>query len=107
MSKSLMIALGLGLSTLAGAAVAQTAVTSAATTSAPADKGLSVDSPIVDIAAHPEGKKVLDANLPMLTTHEAYESFKGMSLKELQPLSGGVITDEALTKIAADLAKLS
>jgi hypothetical protein len=108
MSKSLIVALGLGLSTLAGAAAAQTAAAPAApAAAAPAASGaLTTDSPVQDLAANPAAKAVLDANLPMLTSHEAYESFKMMSLKELQPLSGGIITDEALAKIQADLAKL-
>jgi hypothetical protein len=61
------------------------------------------NTPIADIAATPEGKAALDKNLPGLTTHEAYEQFKGMSLKQVQPMSGGAITDEQIKALQADL----
>ena len=64
------------------------------------------DTPIESIAAVPEGKVALDKNLPGLTTHDAYEQFKGMSLKQVQPMSGGAISDDALTALQADLDKL-
>ena len=64
------------------------------------------DTPIETIAATAEGKAALDKNLPGLTTHEAYEQFKGMSLKQVQPMSGGAISDDALTALQADLDKL-
>jgi hypothetical protein len=49
---------------------------------------------------------VLDADLPGLTTHPAYDQFKGMSLKDVQPMSQGALTDEALKKAGEDLAKI-
>ncbi|ODT61747.1 hypothetical protein [Phenylobacterium sp.] len=64
------------------------------------------NTPIVDIAAKPEGKAALDKNLPGLTTHEAYDQFKSMSLKQVQPLSGGAITDDQIKALQADLDKL-
>ena len=64
------------------------------------------NTPIVDIAATPEGKAALDKNLPGLTTHEAYEQFKSMSLKQVQPMSGGAITDDQLKALQADLDKI-
>ncbi len=64
------------------------------------------DTPIESIAAVPEGKAALDKNLPGLTTHEAYEQFKGMSLKQVQPMSGGAITDDQIKALQADLDKL-
>ncbi len=68
---------------------------------------LSADNtPIADIAATPAGKAALDKNLPGLTTHGAYDQFKGMSLKQVQPLSGGAITDAQLKALQADLDKL-
>ena len=41
-----------------------------------------------------------------MTSHEAYDSFKGMSLKAVAPMSNGVISDAALAKAATDLAAL-
>ena len=76
-----------------------------ATPTAPAT-GLSLDTPIEQIAAVPAGKAVLDKDIPGLTTHPAYDQFKGMSLKEVQPMSQGAITDDMLAKTGADLAAL-
>jgi hypothetical protein len=67
---------------------------------------LTIDSSIEAIAADTAGKAVLDANFPGMTAHPAYEQFKGMSLKAVQPFSNGVITDEAITKATADLAAI-
>jgi hypothetical protein len=63
-----------------------------------------VDTPLETIVADPAGKAALDANMPGLTTHQMYEAFKGMSLKQLQPMSNGKITDAALVKVGAALA---
>jgi hypothetical protein len=67
---------------------------------------LSIDTPIEQLAANPVSKAVLDANFPGMTTHPAYDQFKGMSLKAVQPFSNGVITDEAIAKTTADLAAI-
>lgn len=63
-----------------------------------------VDTPLEAIVADPAGKAVIDANMPGLTTHQMYEAFKGMSLKQLQPMSNGKITDAGLAKVGAALA---
>ena len=91
----------------AGAAAAQTSstTTTTTTTTAPAT-GLSLDTPIEQIVAVPAGKAVLDKDIPGLTTHPAYDQFKGMSLKEVQPMSQGAITDPMLAKTGTDLAAL-
>lgn len=68
---------------------------------------LSVDTtPIADLAAKPETKAILDKNIPMLTAHPAYDQFKAMSLKQLQPMSQGAVTDAQIAAIQADLDKL-
>jgi len=85
----------------AGLAVASLAFATAAFA-----EPLTLDTPIEKIVANPDGKKVLDADLPGLTTHPAYDQFKGMSLKDVQPMSQGALTDEALKKTADDLAKI-
>lgn len=64
------------------------------------------NTPIADIAATAEGKAALDKNLPGLTTHEAYDQFKGMSLKQVQPMSQGAISDDAIKALQADLDKI-
>lgn len=65
-----------------------------------------LDTPIETIAADPAGKAVLDKDLPGLTSHEAYDSFKSMSLKAVQPMSNGALSDAALAKAATDLAAI-
>jgi hypothetical protein len=69
-------------------------------------KPLSSDTPIETIVANPEGKAVLDKDLPGVTTHPMYDQFKSMSLKDLAPMSQGKITDEAIKKVDADLAAI-
>jgi hypothetical protein len=85
---------------------AQTAPAPAATPDAaatPAAK-FNLDTPIETIAADPAGKAVLDADLPGLLTHEAYDMFKSMTLRQLQPMSQGAISEETLKKAETDLA---
>ena len=81
---------------------------SAQTTPAPAPAVamamLSIDSPIEALVADPKAKMIVDANFPGMTAHPAYEQFKGMTLKQLQPLSQGVISEEAVKKAEAALA---
>ena len=66
----------------------------------------SLDTPIEALAADAQAKAVLDADFPGMTAHEHYDTFKGMTLTQLQPLSDGKITDEALAKAKADLAAI-
>ena len=88
---------------LLGAALSLSAFTLAHAAPAP----LTTDTPIETIVANPDGKAVLDKDAPGLTSHPQYEMFKGMSLKELAPMSQGKLTDEGVAKIAADLAKVT
>ena len=87
----------------AGAGAGAVAPAAAAATSA----GLSLDTPIGEIAAAPAGKAVLDQQLPGLLTHPAYETFKAFSLKALQPYSNGLITDELLAAVEAGLKAIT
>jgi hypothetical protein len=95
---------------LATPALAQTAdhsahmATPAATATAAAK--FTLDTPIEQIVADPKAKAVLDADLPGVSTHQAYDMFKSMSLNQVAPMSQGKITPEALAKVQADLAKL-
>ncbi len=94
---------------LAAALLAVPAMGSAQTPAAPATAAApkpTIDSSIEAIAADPQGKTILDANFPGMMAHESYPMFKGMSLKQVQPYSGGRITDAQIAKVAAELAKL-
>jgi hypothetical protein len=65
-----------------------------------------LDTPIETIVADPKGKAVIDADIPPLTSHPMYEQFKSMSLRGLQPISQGNLTDEILKKVEIDLAAI-
>lgn len=73
---------------------------------APAVAKLSVDLPIEALVADPRSKAVLEANMPGVTTHPMYDSFKAMTLGQLAPMSQGQITDAILAKVTADLAAI-
>jgi len=74
---------------------------------APAAGALSVETtPIETLVANPAAKAVLDKDLPGLTTHEAYDQFKSMTLSQVAPMSQGAITDDLLKTVQADLDKL-
>lgn len=68
---------------------------------------LSIDSPIEEIMMNWEARQLVNHELPTLATHPAYDQFKGMRLKELQPISEGAITDQAIANIEAGLKKLA
>jgi hypothetical protein len=89
--------------TAAVPAVAQTAAPAAAPAAA---AKFNLDTPIQDLVANEKAKAVLDADMPGLSAHPQYEMFKSMSLRQLQPMSGGSITDDVLKKVETDLATI-
>ncbi len=97
-------ALGLALAavTAPAAALAQDTATPAP---APA---FTIDTPIETLMADERAKAVVIANFggQDLSQHPAYAQFKSLSLKAVAPFSQGLITDEMLTKIAAELAAI-
>lgn len=97
-----LAALGLALAAVTAPAAAQTAPAAPA---APAAL-FSVDTPIETLMADERAKAVVAANLPGLDQHPAYDQFKALSLKALAPFSQGMITDEMLAKIEAELAAI-
>ena len=70
---------------------------------APASR-LSLDTPVETIMADAKGKAVLDAAIPQLAGHPAYEQFKGMSLNQLQGMAPDQLSAEVMTKVATGLA---
>jgi len=99
------------LAALAQTAPATPAVAAPAADAAPAVGGESVakfnlDTPIESLVADEKAKAVLEVDLPGLTTHPSYEMFKGMSLRTVQPLSNGQLTDAMMAKTEADLAAI-
>jgi hypothetical protein len=97
-----LAALGLAAATLAIPAAAQDAP---AAPSAPAAL-FSVETPIEALVADARAKAVLDKYLPGIDQVPQYDMFKAMSLKALAPYSQGMISDDLLAKIGADLAAI-
>ncbi|WP_375286565.1 hypothetical protein [Sphingomonas sp.] len=83
-------------------ALAQTGAPAPAT----ASSGLTLDSSIEALMASPGAKAVVLASLPDLEAAPGYDQFKAVSLRRLQPHSGGKITDEHLAAIEAGLKAL-
>lgn len=90
------------------AAVALTPAAFAQTTPAPAAAAVkfNLDTPVQDLVADAKAKAVLEANLPGISTHESYEMFKGMSLRQLSGYAADKLTPEVLAKTEKDLAAL-
>ncbi len=63
-----------------------------------------LDTPIKDLIADPQAKAVLDKDLPGMSADENLPKFEDKSLRQLQPLTGGQLTDDLLKKVATDLA---
>jgi hypothetical protein len=84
--------------------VAAVAQTDDAPAEAAIDAHYTLDTPIKDLIADPQAKAVLDKDLPGMSSDENLPRFEDKSLRALQPLSGGQITDDLLKKVAADLS---
>lgn len=94
--------------TLAPVAFAQTAPASApaAPAAATPTAKFNLDTPVQDLVADAKAKAVLEANLPGISTHESYEMFKGMSLKQLSSYAADKLTPEILAKAEKELAEV-
>lgn len=84
---------------------APAAATPPATTTPGAAK-LTIDSPIEALVADATAKSVVEGVIPGLSSHPSFEQFKAMSLTQVQPYSGGAITDEMIKKITDGLAAI-
>ena len=94
----------LGLAALASApALADDAAATEATATAAA---FTIDTPIEALIADERAKAVLVKHLPGIDQHPAYDQFKALSLRTVAPFSQGMITDDLLAKITADLAAI-
>ena len=72
--------------------------------SAKAQGKLTIDSTLAELMGNPATRKVMDRHLPKLTENPHYPMIQDRSLRELAPMSGGKLNDEALAKIGAELA---
>ena len=93
----------LAVATLTAPALAEDAAT-ATETGAPMATAFTIETPIETLMADERAKTVVAAHLPGIDQHPAYDQIKAMSLKAVAPFSQGLITEDLLAKIAADLA---
>ena len=71
-------------------------------------EALTIDSPIEQLMADEQAKAIVTKHFDGqdVSEHPMYDQFKAMSLKDVAPFSQGMITDEMLVKIDADLAQI-
>lgn len=86
-----------------GAAIAQTPPAPAA---AAAPAYTVADTDIGTLLDNPAAKAILDKHMPEFSANPQIDMARGMTLKAVQAYAADKITDEALVKIDADLAKL-
>lgn len=67
---------------------------------------LTIDSSIETLMGNEAAKAVVMKHLGPIDQHPAYGQFKGMTLTQLQPMSGGQITAETIEKIKTELSAL-
>jgi hypothetical protein len=66
----------------------------------------SLNTPVDKIAANPDGKAVLNRDMPGLISNPSYVLFSDMSLSQLASLSGGRLNKATLDQVEADLSQL-
>jgi hypothetical protein len=74
---------------------------------APTTSSFSADTPLEAVVADPAAKAVLDKTLPNIAKHPAFEQFKAMSLRQLQPYASDKISEEAVAKVDVELKALA
>jgi len=74
-----------------------------APTGTPAAARLSLDTPLATLMADARAKAVIDAALPGVSAHPAYEQFKGMSLNQLAPMASDQLPAAKLAQIKTGL----
>ncbi|MEN5364146.1 hypothetical protein [Brevundimonas intermedia] len=96
----------IALSLAAGAALAQTAPAPSAPAPAAKTARPTIDSTIEALVANPETKPIMEKHFAEVLAHAAFEQFKGMTLGQLAPLSGGLITEEKIAAADTDIKAL-
>ena len=66
-----------------------------------------IDTPVDRIAANPNGKAILDRDVPGLMASKEYPLFDDMSLSQIAIMSGGKLSKDKLTLVQTDLVQLS
>lgn len=81
------------------------AQTPAATAPKPAHY-TTADTDIGTLIDDPAAKAIIDKYIPGVTTSDQIDMARGMTLKSIQQYAPDTVTDAALAKVDADLAKL-
>jgi hypothetical protein len=90
----------------AAPALAQTPAAAPAKADAAAAGALSVDkTPISEIVKNDKAKAALEATVPGISQY--YEQIGSMTLKQVQPMSQGALTDDMVSKVQAELDKIN
>ena len=67
---------------------------------------LSINSNLGDLLDNDQSKAILEKHLPGISTHPQIAMGRSFPLKMVAGFSGGLITNEALEKVDADLQTL-
>ncbi len=62
---------------------------------------------IGELLDNPDSKAVLDTHLPGFADNPQIEMARGMTLRFVAPMSGGMVSDEAMDAIDTDLQALA
>ncbi|MEL6237432.1 MAG: hypothetical protein AAFQ90_02440 [Pseudomonadota bacterium] len=68
---------------------------------------LTINSTIEELMSDEKTAAILEKHLPGIGSHSSYDQFKGWTLAELAPWSGGLVNDEVIAMIKADLEALA
>ncbi|MFZ4552377.1 MAG: hypothetical protein ACOYNB_11195 [Aquabacterium sp.] len=66
----------------------------------------SIDSKLGDLLDNEATKAILEKHMPGISTHPQVAMGKGFALSMVAKFSGGLITEEMLQAVAADLSTL-
>lgn len=67
---------------------------------------MSIESKLGDLLDNADAKAILEKHMPGISTHPQIGMGKGFALSMVAKFSGGMITDEMLSKVDADLKAL-
>jgi para-nitrobenzyl esterase len=101
-----MIRKTLTLALFAAALTSATAIAQTTPTPAAASGYTVANTDIGTLLDDPAAKAVLDKNIPGFTANPQIDMARSMTLKAVQAYAADKLTDEALAKVDADLAKL-
>ncbi len=68
---------------------------------------MSIESKLGDLLDNEASKAILEKHMPGVSTHPQIGMGKGFALSMVAKFSGGLITDDMLTKVDADLPSSS